>query len=181
MGDRKRLSSFQLGVLISNLEPPPLKAFRTLVLISKLLQNLANNVLFSQKETYMIPLNEFYEKNQEKMAKFLDTVSLLKEKKSPNEEESNASPGRVPKRPRNAPPHSPSISPRETGNRLTVGSVPKTRIRSLESITTSASVSDVSDPISKESGMYVSEKILIEIMFRIFGSAPNVLFSGFQA
>ena len=46
------------AVVPSDLVPPP-AARRNLVLITKLLQNLANNVSFGKKEAYMVPMNSF--------------------------------------------------------------------------------------------------------------------------
>lgn len=92
----------------------------------------------------MIPLNEFYERNQEKMLKFLDSISVLKDKKSGAD--SNDS---TPKRERpshhhgdHKKSHSQSLSPRDPKELLaplaptTAG---KTRTIACESITTSAS------------------------------------------
>ena len=46
-------------------------ARRNLTLITKMLQNVANGVLFGAKEEYMIPLNSFVEDNKETMRQFL--------------------------------------------------------------------------------------------------------------
>ncbi len=56
------------GVL--TIDPPPLTQ-RNLLLISKLLQNLANNVEF-KKEPFMMPLNSFVTDKQADMARFFD-------------------------------------------------------------------------------------------------------------
>jgi hypothetical protein len=56
------------GVL--KIDPPPLTQ-RNLLLVSKLLQNLANNVEF-KKEPFMMPLNSFVTDKQADMASFFD-------------------------------------------------------------------------------------------------------------
>ncbi|KAJ6237652.1 neurofibromin [Anaeramoeba flamelloides] len=43
----------------------PVEVRRALILITKALQNLANGVMFGNKEEFMIPLNKFIESNQE--------------------------------------------------------------------------------------------------------------------
>ncbi|KAI9677299.1 MAG: Ras GTPase activating protein ira2 [Trizodia sp. TS-e1964] len=48
---------------------------RGLLLIAKVIQNLANNVLFGAKEPYMFPLNGFLEKNIIRVTSFLRTIS----------------------------------------------------------------------------------------------------------
>jgi len=50
-------------------------AKRQLILIAKVLQNLANGVKFGQKEAFMIPLNDFIESNQASYRKFLEEIS----------------------------------------------------------------------------------------------------------
>lgn len=40
-------------------EPPTKEMRRGLLLIAKVIQNLANNVVFGAKEPYMFPLNDF--------------------------------------------------------------------------------------------------------------------------
>ena len=42
---------------------------RGLVLVSKVIQNLSNNVMFGKKELFMEPMNEFIKENREKMMK----------------------------------------------------------------------------------------------------------------
>ncbi|KAH3768036.1 Neurofibromin 1 [Pelomyxa schiedti] len=54
-------------------ESPSLEIRRNLVLVSKTVQNLANNVTF--RETFMLPLNTFLEANQPKMRVFLESIS----------------------------------------------------------------------------------------------------------
>jgi len=48
---------------------------RSLTLISKVIQNLANNVTFKDKEQYMIPANDLIIKHTENMKKFLFSTS----------------------------------------------------------------------------------------------------------
>ena len=49
---------------------------RSLVMIAKCLQNLANLVEFGGKETYMEVVNPFILKNKERMVVFLDHLSV---------------------------------------------------------------------------------------------------------
>ncbi|KAI0397175.1 GTPase [Xylariaceae sp. FL0594] len=56
-------------------EPPSKEMRRGLLLIAKIIQNLANNVLFGTKETYMDPLNGFLAENIYKMTTFLREIS----------------------------------------------------------------------------------------------------------
>ena len=58
------------------LEPPPPAASRSLVMIAKCLQNLANLVEFGAKESYMEVVNPFILKNKERMVVFLDHLSV---------------------------------------------------------------------------------------------------------
>ncbi|RIB13611.1 hypothetical protein C2G38_1974674 [Gigaspora rosea] len=53
------------------------KIRRTLLLITKVIQNLANNVLFGAKEPFMIVLNEFLNHNIVKVTAFLEEISKL--------------------------------------------------------------------------------------------------------
>ncbi|XP_054859245.1 RAS protein activator like-3 [Eublepharis macularius] len=48
---------------------------RTLILVAKVIQNLANFTTFGEKEAYMSFMNEFLEYNSDNMAAFLDRVS----------------------------------------------------------------------------------------------------------
>ena len=57
-------------------EPPSPGASRSLVMIAKCLQNLANLVEFGSKESYMEVVNPFILKNKERMVVFLDHVSV---------------------------------------------------------------------------------------------------------
>ncbi|SPO00484.1 related to neurofibromin [Cephalotrichum gorgonifer] len=55
----------------------PSKAMRRgLLLIAKVVQNLANNVLFGAKEPYMFPLNDFLTQNIYKVTTFLREISV---------------------------------------------------------------------------------------------------------
>jgi len=54
-------------------ETPVVEARRTLVLMSKIIQNLSNHVAF--REGFMFVLNSFLEKNQASMDSFLDRIS----------------------------------------------------------------------------------------------------------
>lgn len=49
---------------------------RGLLLIAKVIQNLANNVLFGAKEPYMFPLNDFLTQNIYKVTTFLREISV---------------------------------------------------------------------------------------------------------
>jgi len=48
---------------------------RQLILVTKVLQNLANGVRFGQKESFMLPLNDFLESNQQPYKKYLQQVA----------------------------------------------------------------------------------------------------------
>lgn len=62
---------------------------RGLLLIAKVVQNLANNVLFGAKEPYMFPLNDFLTQNIYRVTTFLREISVAPEKTdSPNTSES---------------------------------------------------------------------------------------------
>ncbi|KAI9256454.1 hypothetical protein BDA99DRAFT_539525 [Phascolomyces articulosus] len=49
--------------------------YRGLLLAGKIAQNLANNVLFGDKEAYMIPLNDFLTRNIYRVTRFLREIS----------------------------------------------------------------------------------------------------------
>jgi neurofibromin 1 len=49
---------------------------RGLLLIAKIIQNLANNVLFGAKESYMFPLNDFLTQNIYRVTTFLREISV---------------------------------------------------------------------------------------------------------
>ena len=57
-------------------DPPSPAAARSLVMIAKCLQNLANLVEFGVKESYMEVVNPFILKNKERMVVFLDHLSV---------------------------------------------------------------------------------------------------------
>ncbi|KAI0121575.1 GTPase [Hypoxylon sp. NC0597] len=58
-------------------EVPPSKEMRRgLLLIAKVIQNLANNVLFGAKEPYMYPLNDFLTQNIYRVTTFLREISV---------------------------------------------------------------------------------------------------------
>jgi len=52
------------------------KIRRALLLITKVIQNLANNVLFGAKEPFMIVLNSFLDDNIVKVTTFLEEISV---------------------------------------------------------------------------------------------------------
>ncbi|KAH9893762.1 hypothetical protein F4778DRAFT_772513 [Xylariomycetidae sp. FL2044] len=56
--------------------PPSKEMRRGLLLIAKVIQNLANNVLFGAKEPYMYPLNDFLTQNIYKVTTFLREISV---------------------------------------------------------------------------------------------------------
>ncbi|KAI0107044.1 GTPase [Nemania sp. FL0031] len=58
-------------------EPPSKEMRRGLLLIAKVIQNLANNVLFGAKEQYMYPLNDFLTQNIYRVTTFLREISVL--------------------------------------------------------------------------------------------------------
>mmetsp|Transcript_2259 Transcript_2259/g.3229 ORF Transcript_2259/g.3229 Transcript_2259/m.3229 type:complete len:1961 (-) Transcript_2259:97-5979(-) len=60
--------------------PPSPIARRSLVLIAKALQNLANGVTFGNKEAYMVPLNDFINRNTEPIQTFFDSMVRLPQK-----------------------------------------------------------------------------------------------------
>ncbi|CAJ2511131.1 Uu.00g067560.m01.CDS01 [Anthostomella pinea] len=56
--------------------PPSKEMRRGLLLIAKIIQNLANNVLFGAKEPYMYPLNDFLTQNIYRVTTFLREISV---------------------------------------------------------------------------------------------------------
>lgn len=61
---------------------------RGLLLIAKVVQNLANNVLFGAKEPYMFPLNDFLTQNIYRVTTFLREISVAPERtEAPNANE----------------------------------------------------------------------------------------------
>lgn len=57
-------------------EAPSKDMRRGLLLIAKIIQNLANNVLFGAKEPYMFPLNRFLAQNIWRVTTFLREISV---------------------------------------------------------------------------------------------------------
>eukprot|EP00026_Physarum_polycephalum_P009421 Phypoly_transcript_09544.p1 GENE.Phypoly_transcript_09544~~Phypoly_transcript_09544.p1 ORF type:complete len:375 (+),score=53.97 Phypoly_transcript_09544:237-1361(+) len=55
---------------------PSPKSRRSLILMSKIQQNLANDVEFGEKEPYMLKINPYIVNNQVTMCKFLDEISV---------------------------------------------------------------------------------------------------------
>lgn len=56
--------------------PPSKEMRRGLLLIAKVVQNLANNVLFGAKESFMFPLNDFLTENIYRVTTFLRDISV---------------------------------------------------------------------------------------------------------
>ena len=50
---------------------------RALVLVSKMLQNLANRVSFTEKEAYMAVVEGFIDNNTARLCEFLDGLAVL--------------------------------------------------------------------------------------------------------
>eukprot|EP01125_Pyxidicula_operculata_P007653 TRINITY_DN2594_c0_g1_i2.p1 TRINITY_DN2594_c0_g1~~TRINITY_DN2594_c0_g1_i2.p1 ORF type:complete len:400 (+),score=113.91 TRINITY_DN2594_c0_g1_i2:784-1983(+) len=59
---------------------PPSNVARDLTLITKTIQNMANLVIFGKKEAFMVPCNEYIEKNKDTMKKFLDQLCRPKDR-----------------------------------------------------------------------------------------------------
>jgi len=55
-------------------EPPSASARRLLILITKVLQNLSNDVEFGSKEPYMTKMNDFIQSNRVKLGQFYDRL-----------------------------------------------------------------------------------------------------------
>jgi len=55
-------------------EPPSASARRLLILITKVLQNLSNDVEFGSKEPYMTKMNDFIQSNRNKLVQFYDKL-----------------------------------------------------------------------------------------------------------
>jgi len=81
----------QLFSLIS--ETPSQVADRTLKLVTKAVQNLANLVEFKAKEPYMVSLNDFIRRHLPKMRQFIDDISNYGQEPPPATLESS-DPGR---------------------------------------------------------------------------------------
>ncbi|XP_014259409.1 ras GTPase-activating protein 1 [Cimex lectularius] len=75
-------------------EPPPLMASRSLIMVAKCLQNLANLIEFGGKEPYMEVVNPFILKNKERMVVFLDQLSNVPEKPESEGERGKGDPAR---------------------------------------------------------------------------------------
>lgn len=60
--------------LTPNAEPPSKTLQRTLVLVAKLFQSLANNVEYGGREAYMAPFNAFLARNRAKLHRFYDQI-----------------------------------------------------------------------------------------------------------
>ncbi len=57
-------------------------ARRALTLVAKPIQNLANGVRFGKKEEFMIPLNEFVDRNTQALEQLLESASTVKQKQN---------------------------------------------------------------------------------------------------
>eukprot|EP00003_Mantamonas_plastica_P026561 TRINITY_DN5474_c0_g2_i3.p4 TRINITY_DN5474_c0_g2~~TRINITY_DN5474_c0_g2_i3.p4 ORF type:complete len:126 (-),score=47.36 TRINITY_DN5474_c0_g2_i3:742-1119(-) len=71
-------------------EPVSDEVRRSLGLVTKIIQNLANGVYFGEKEAFMVPANVFVERNQEKLEDFFRELT-----KEP--EQTRATHAKVPK------------------------------------------------------------------------------------
>ncbi|KAG1471849.1 hypothetical protein G6F56_001890 [Rhizopus delemar] len=78
----------EADVLVKNSTSVPRDLRRGFLMATKVVQNLANNVLFGSKETYMIGLNDFLSTNIYRVASFLREISKLPDQ--PEEEEPQA-------------------------------------------------------------------------------------------
>lgn len=65
------VSPYESGIVD---KPPPLKILRGLMLVSKILQNIANNVEFA-KEEHMLPINDFVRAHFEPMRRWVAKIS----------------------------------------------------------------------------------------------------------
>jgi hypothetical protein len=70
------------GLVKSDLAP---ENQRTLVLISKVLQNLSNHILFGEKEPFMMFMNPFINKNSRKMGDCLQTLVKKASESAPSQ------------------------------------------------------------------------------------------------
>jgi ankyrin repeat protein len=61
--------------LLPNGLVPSAAARRNLTLVTKLLQNLSNNVEFGSKEQFMVPMNVFIDKNRDRMTQYLTELA----------------------------------------------------------------------------------------------------------
>lgn len=55
---------------------PDLSTSRTLMLIAKIIQKIANLSIFTNQEEFMLPLNKFVDDNIEAMKKFIDDFAV---------------------------------------------------------------------------------------------------------
>lgn len=69
---------FPLVYLMMLLEPPQQDKRRILILVVKILQNMANRVDFGAKETFMAPFNALISSTSPKLFSFLTTISDVK-------------------------------------------------------------------------------------------------------
>lgn len=67
----------EMDGLVKNAASIPRELRRGFLMATKVIQNLANNVLFGSKETYMIGLNDFLSCNIYRVASFLREISKL--------------------------------------------------------------------------------------------------------
>lgn len=72
----RTITNLEIFPLSPTPEAPPPGAARSLVMIAKCLQNLANLVEFGGKEPNMEVVNPFILKNKERMISFLDALSV---------------------------------------------------------------------------------------------------------
>ena len=68
---------FNLILLLLFTDHPDESSKRTLTLVAKTLQNLANLVEFGEKESYMIFLNTFILDHRKKFKRFVDEICVL--------------------------------------------------------------------------------------------------------
>lgn len=73
------VSPYEAGIV--NRQPPP-RTMRGLMLVSKILQNIANNVEFS-KEEHMLPFNDFVRAQFEPMRKWVSEISTERSRTEP--------------------------------------------------------------------------------------------------
>lgn len=61
---------------LQNVVAPGAAINRDLTLVSKVIQTVANGVLFGKKELYLTPLNGFVEEYQTKILQFLEKLAV---------------------------------------------------------------------------------------------------------
>ena len=71
-----RYHIFNAFLIHHDSEPPSNNSDRSLKLVTKTVQNVANLVEFKTKEPFMAALNAFINKHTEKMKKFVDEISV---------------------------------------------------------------------------------------------------------